>query len=103
MKTNWIVINIYHERYMFSCEMNRFNDMTLDDVLCEIGESKDDLEISNDGYRIDHCGEYKDGMSKYRINAYYIIEETKFLEDDFTQFVFGKTKSKYGLFDKYDR
>jgi len=105
-KTDWIVIEIYHERYMFSTDIHLFKDTKIKDI--KINNTyiyKTNIKKLNEGnakderYIIDYCTHTGKDKNKIHLECVLIMPLDVFIKEGYESFVWGQTKTKYGLLD----
>ena len=115
IKSNWLVIETFHERYYFSTVVNHYEERYLSEVAADVGYNFSDLRycnIHNTHCKIDktHCRIIDETEAKY-----YGLETTHIqhitpdaililnLKEDWEgEYVWGKTNMKFGLLDVKD-
>lgn len=115
IKSNWLVIETFHERYYFSTVVNHYEEKYLSEVAADVGYNFSDLRYCN--IHDTHCV-----IDKTRSRAideaekkYYGLETAHIqhiaidsvlilnLNEDWQgEHVWGKTNMKYGLLDVKD-
>ena len=112
-KTDWVTIEINHERYSFETNLGLWKNMTLDEVIRQFYSYKvEDIEVmSGNRYIIDnsHHSELDTQYSYPNIDSsciqhihldtLLIVELKTFIEEECASFVWGQTENKFGLLD----
>ena len=115
IKSNWLVIETFHERYYFSTVVNHYEEKYLSEVVTDVGYNFSDLRYCN--IHDTHC--VIDKTHSRAINEteekYYGLETTHIqhitpdaililnLKEDWEgEYVWGKTNTKFGLLDIKD-
>ena len=115
VKSNWLVIETFHERYYFSTIVNHYEERYLSEVVADVGYNFSDLRYCNihDTHCVidkTHCRIIDETEAKY-----YGLETTHIqhiaidsvlilnLKEDWEgEYVWGKTNMKFGLLDIKD-
>ena len=110
-KSDYLTIEIYHERYFFSTKCRFHKNKTLEEVVEAEGESIKKVDYGNTPgfYMIDTTS--RNSLSQYdyvkseqieHISPSYLhIIDLHMInpENDFKEFIWGKTNNKFGLYD----
>lgn len=92
--TNWLVISVFHDRYYFSTEVTTEFNKSIKE-LC----GDPDLENIRPGiWGIDRTRRVDNKIIPYSV--LYIDLNEQPLEELYTEYLWGHTKSKFGLLDK---
>lgn len=111
--SDYFAIEIYHERYMFSAETCFYRNEDLETVIKDCGYEIEQLEDREDGYymidlthrRPINDYEYETdrvkGVEHISPEVLLIIDlnQRDINKNEFHEFVFGKTNTKFGLLD----
>ncbi|MGN0992953.1 MAG: hypothetical protein ACI4PE_03440 [Bacilli bacterium] len=112
-KSNWIAILVYHERYYFSTEVGFYGNETLKTVVEDSGYDITKLEEKRTGfYMLDitsrrPISEYEyetgkvTGVEHIQPQVLLLIDlnQIDFSHNDFNEFIWGHTNTKFGLLD----
>lgn len=110
-KSDYLTIEIYHERYFFSTECRFHKNKTLEEVIEAEGENLKKVDYGNTPgfYMIDTTS--RNSLSQYDYvkseqiehispSCLHIIDLHMISsENDFKEFIWGKTNNKFGLYD----
>lgn len=105
---NWIVIHIFHERYFFSAETRYCEYMTLNKICEENNLKITDLEERQSGFYMYDKTRHKEDKDLAAANLEHIYPEVWLImnldkidsDNDYNEYIFGKTNMKFGLLDK---
>lgn len=110
--SDWLAIEVYHERYYFTSEIKAYKDESLDVVISDCGYDENFIEgDAKEGvYLIDAThrrpiGDYEyetgrvQGVEHITPKALIILDLNKIHTYDYHEIVFGKTNTKFGLLD----
>lgn len=115
IKSNWLIIETFHERYYFSTVVNHYEEKYLSEVAVDVGYNFSDLRYCNihDTHCVidkTHCRIINETEAKcYGLETTHIQHITpdaililNLKEDWEGEYVWGKTNMKYGLLDVKD-
>ena len=109
--SDWIVLELYHERYFFTQAIKTYKDEALSCVIDDLGYVEEQFEgDQQSGYLADltdrrKIGDYEyetgrvSGVEHFQPRAVVILDLRKIHDYDFQEFVFGKSNTKFGLLD----
>ena len=115
IKSNWLVIETFHERYYFSTVVNHYKERYLSEVAADVGYNFSDLRYCNiydthcvidktrsriiDEIEVEYYNLEAEHIQHIVIDSVLILN----LEEDWEgEYVWGKTNMKYGLLDIKD-
>ena len=115
IKSNWLVIETFHERYYFSTIINHYKERYLSEVAADVGYNFSDLRYCNihdthcvidktrsriiDEIEVEYYNLEAEHIQHIVIDSVLILN----LEEDWEgEYVWGKTNMKYGLLDIKD-
>ena len=111
---NWLILDIYHDRYSFENSCRLVFNKTLQEVIDETyaPETNDwtkprgELFPDEHHYLLDRCystvSTYCHDLKNYQISAIEIINIDELYEEKYVDFLWGFTNKKYGLLDTKD-
>ena len=115
IKTDWILIELFHDRYFFSQVAKVFKDYTFQEVIDDLDYEGYIFEqigdkIGDTGYIVDLCehrpiGDYEyetdrvKGVAHFKVRSIIILDLNKLHQEEELEVLFGQTNTKYGLLD----
>lgn len=111
VKTDWILIELFHDRYFFSQNLKVFKDYSFEEVIDDLDYEDYIFEkVGDAGYIVDLCehrpiGDYEyetgrvRGVAHFKVRSIVILDLNKLHQEEELEILFGKTNTKYGLLD----